>query len=174
MTGRPQKDEWYTPKELIEKITACYTGKKIDLDPASSKIANDTVKAKTYFNSEQNGLFKSWEGYDNVFLNPPYSEIGVWVRKIANEFKQPKSPKEMVVICPVRSESPWFQEILQIKSLQFVFFKKGRCPFSDPNGVIHKKPPFSTCIFVFGSKSLGEKFTQAFKNEGSFVKPYKN
>lgn len=41
----------------------------IDLDPASSKIANETVNADEYYDLDANGLSKEW--YGNVWLNPP-------------------------------------------------------------------------------------------------------
>lgn len=62
-------NEWYTPTEIIE--TARRVMGSIDLDPASSEIANQTVKAETYYTAETNGLNKKWDG--NVWLNPPYS-----------------------------------------------------------------------------------------------------
>jgi hypothetical protein len=39
--------EWYTPPEYLDRVRAMLGD--IDLDPASSEIAQETVKAKHYF-----------------------------------------------------------------------------------------------------------------------------
>ena len=57
--------EHYTPPDIVE---ACrWLMGSIDLDPATSWLANQTIKADTFY--EVNGLVESWGG--NVFLNPP-------------------------------------------------------------------------------------------------------
>jgi len=47
-------NEWYTPGEYIK--AAYRVMGVINLDPASSKLANATVKAGKYFTAEDNGL----------------------------------------------------------------------------------------------------------------------
>ena len=60
--------EHYTPIWLVEK--ARYVLGEIDLDPASSPIANEAVKARRVFTAEQNALWQpEWKG--RTFLNPP-------------------------------------------------------------------------------------------------------
>ena len=46
--------ESYTPLKYVE--SARIVMGSIDLDPASNKMANDAVKAKTYYDKSDNGL----------------------------------------------------------------------------------------------------------------------
>ncbi len=63
-------NEWYTPSRHIELARAVMGD--IDTDPATSEIANQTVKAKTIFTAENDGRDKQWTG--RVWLNPPYAQ----------------------------------------------------------------------------------------------------
>lgn len=62
-----QTDSHYTPKIYLDAVREVLGG--VDLDPASSETANETVQATNYFTEEQNGLAQRWSG--NVFCNPP-------------------------------------------------------------------------------------------------------
>jgi 16S rRNA G966 N2-methylase RsmD len=59
---------YYTPSEIIE-LARSVLG---DIDPASSEIANRTVKAGEYFTKKDDGLSKEW--FDRVWMNPPYAQ----------------------------------------------------------------------------------------------------
>jgi hypothetical protein len=76
--------EWYTPADIIERARRVLGS--IDLDPASCAEANETVKARHYYNQADDGLSLSWNlpittswdcpdgdggGPANVWLNPP-------------------------------------------------------------------------------------------------------
>lgn len=60
-----QKDEWYTPREIIESVG------HFDLDPCAPMIPLFHTADRMY-NREEDGLSKPWTG--RVWLNPPYSQ----------------------------------------------------------------------------------------------------
>ena len=65
--------EWHTPPEYLERVRAVLGG--IDLDPASSKVAQKTVKAKRYFTKVEDAINREWHG--RTFMNPPYCRDGM-------------------------------------------------------------------------------------------------
>lgn len=60
-------NEWYTPKEIIDAAREVMG--EIDLDPASSELANKTVRAEKFYTINSDGLTKEWHG--RIWLNPP-------------------------------------------------------------------------------------------------------
>ena len=82
-------NEWLTPPEYIEAAREVMDG-IIQLDPASSDIANRLVKALVYFTENEDGLSLPW--YGNIFLNCPYgktknkSNQEIWARKMLHEY----------------------------------------------------------------------------------------
>jgi hypothetical protein len=60
-----------TPEFLAEKIRLTLGG--IDLDPASSRLANKVIRARRIYTKHSNGLDKPWFG--RVYLNPPGGDV---------------------------------------------------------------------------------------------------
>lgn len=60
-------NEWYTPSAIVDAARALMGG--IDLDPASSALANETIRATNIYTEASNGFAAPWHG--RVFLNPP-------------------------------------------------------------------------------------------------------
>src|SRR5262245_6844094 len=63
------ENEWYTPPAYLEAARLVLGG--IDLDPASSDVAQRRVRAGRYFTKKDDGLSRPWRG--RVWLNPPYA-----------------------------------------------------------------------------------------------------
>ena len=122
-------NEWYTPADIIEAARRMMGG--IDLDPASSDIANNVVKAGKYYTAETNGLDKEWFG--NVWLNPPYAAelIEAFTNKATAEAP---NIKQMIILVNNATETRWFRSLVGISSA--ICFPSSRVKFYLPNGKV--------------------------------------
>lgn len=69
MTSRHSSEsvEHYTPDAVV--LRARNALGYVDLDPASTAKANETIRATKFYTKEENGFRKEWHGL--TFLNPP-------------------------------------------------------------------------------------------------------
>ena len=120
-------NEWYTPDEFIE--AARHVMGRIDLDPASNAIANEHVKATTYYSIDDDGLTKEWSG--KVWMNPPYEGklIVQFIEKLNAEFVAGRVT-EAVVLVNNATETKWFQALARHASA--VCFPQSRIKFWYP------------------------------------------
>lgn len=123
------ENEWYTPADYISAARRVMGG--IDLDPASSTIANKTVQAETYYSKDDNGLKQGWGG--RVWLNPPYSSdlIGPFIEHLACSIEA-GDVTEAVVLVNNATETAWFHRLISVASA--IVFTRGRVRFLDPQG----------------------------------------
>ena len=128
----------------------------IDLDPASSPKAQETVKANNYYTQEDDGLEQEWSG--NIWLNPPFAEdlIVPFIDKLlCSEIKQ------AVVLVNNATETGWGQRLLSEASM--VCFLSGRVKFLDPVG--NPEAPLQGQI-IAGIGVDGSRFRQKFMDKG--------
>lgn len=149
-------NEWYTPSNIIEAARTAMGS--IDVDPASNDIAQQTVKAETYYTAETNGLDKEWTG--NVWLNPPYASdlIGKFIDKLVSE---KKNYNQAVVLVNNATETEWFNKIVSISSM--VCFPKSRVKFYMPDGKTGA-PLQGQAILYIGDNT--DEFYKAYKEIG--------
>lgn len=154
------QNEWYTPAAFIEAARQVMGG--IDLDPASSEIANRTVKATRYFTAEDNGLAQDWPAC-RIWMNPPYAQplISQFSEKIADAAD---AGAEAVVLVNNATETVWFQRML--KSANALCFPQSRVRFLDPEGN-PGAPLQGQAVLYFGSNVSG--FTASFRGFGGIV-----
>lgn len=123
------ENEWYTPREYIEAARAVLGC--IDVDPASSLKANETVQARAFFTAQTNGLLHDWHG--RVWLNPPYATplIGQFITHLVQQVKR-GNVREAIVLVNNATETQWFRDLIGVAAA--VCFPTGRVRFWGPNG----------------------------------------
>ena len=121
-------NEWYTPAALIDAARSVMGG--IDLDPASSEVANATVTASRIFTAEDDGLKQEWP-VGRIWMNPPYAQplMGQFASKFAAEIRR---GSHGVVLVNNATETGWFQEMAAECSA--ICFPRARIKFLDPDG----------------------------------------
>ena len=120
-------DEWRTPQSLFDKLDKEFN---FDSDPCPDKK-----------HPLKKDLSRFWS--ERVFVNPPYSEIKVWV-EFAYRYSTFKK-KLVVMLIPSRTDTRWWHDyVMRAKEIRFI---KGRLKFSG-----HKNSaPFPSAIVVFSA-----------------------
>lgn len=149
------KDDWMTPKWLIERVRS-FLG-EIDLDPASSELANTQVKAAKFYSEEESGLENPWFG--RIFLNPPYSQ------PLSNQFTEAFLELEFtagILLCNFDSSTARCQALLG--NCSFCLLAK-RIAFVDPETMQPVKGNrFGQALFYRGNR--GAEFWTSFYDLG--------
>ena len=148
------ENEWYTPGAHIEAARGMMGG--IDLDPASSEVAQRTVKAGAFYSLEDDGLTQEWRG--KVWLNPPYAQpaIRMFAEKAVEEFTAGRMT-EGIVLTHNYTDTAWFHILTRASAA--ICFTRGRISFLDPNGA-KAAPTQGQAFFYFGSRVAA--FAEAF------------
>ena len=123
------ENEWYTPSEYIEAARVVMGS--IDCDPASSTIANQTVRASLFYSAEENGLEQPWHG--NVWLNPPYAQplISQFADVFIVKWNALEIPQGIILVNNA-TETAWFATL--VSEATSLCFPRGRIRFFDPQG----------------------------------------
>ena len=145
--ARPEVDDRATTPEVFGPLNERFA---FTLDVAASAR---NAKCERYFTADDDGLAQSW-GMENVWCNPPYSNIGEWVAKAWDE----QAVGLTVMLLPAnRTEQGWWQEMVEPfrdrpDSALRTEFLAGRLRFIahdrdhvEPN----ERPPFGCVLLVF-------------------------
>jgi phage N-6-adenine-methyltransferase len=153
--------EWYTPREYVDLVREVLG--EIDLDPASSAVAQETVRAAKYFTKADDGLSMDWHG--RVFLNPPYAQphIANFMEKMVEEHASGRVAGA-VMLTNNSTDTEWFA--LGAKHASAICFTTGRVKFIDPHGE-RAAPTQGQAFFYFGNLPL--QFKAVFETIGFVV-----
>ena len=105
-------DEWSTPPEIVAELEAEFG--PFDLDPC---CRIETAKAPKFYTKSDNGLVRPWTGH--VFVNPPYSQPTLWVRKAKQEYED--NGAFIVMLLPAATDTEWFHKyVWKTAELRFI------------------------------------------------------
>lgn len=150
--------EYYTPAFIIEAAQRVMGG--IDLDPASSEVANQTVRAKTFFTREHDGLSVQWFG--RVWMNHPFSRIGnpIWINKAVTEYRSNRVETLLCITFAATSEQ-WFQPLMDFPQCYL-------CPrtnYSLPDGTLKRGITKGSVVTYMGRDAV--RFARSFNSFGA-------
>jgi phage N-6-adenine-methyltransferase len=155
-------NEWYTPPEFIE--AARLVMGSIDLDPASSELANKTVGAERIYTAADDGLTLTWSG--RVWMNPPYEKglIDRFAEKLRAEVAA-GFVTQAVVLVNNATDTRWFATLCEVASM--LCFPTGRVRFYKPDGE-RGAPLQGQAVIYIGAKH--EEFAREFGRFGMVAK----
>jgi hypothetical protein len=100
--------DWYTPARYIDAARDVLG--HVDLDPASSEQANQTVHADRYYTIDDDGLSRDWHG--RIWLNPPYGQgSGLFTTKLVTEYRAGRVTAAILLLNAYGFDSAWFQPL---------------------------------------------------------------
>lgn len=155
------ENEWYTPAPIIEAARTTFGPSGITLDPATSQLAQQTVRADTWHTKDDDGLTKDWHG--NIWLNPPYAQplIGQFIDKLIKETEAGRL-NQAIVLVNNATDTKWGQKL--ITAATAVCFPAGRIRFIDKEGKPSGAPLQGQIIAYIGKRT--NDFTTNFTTFG--------
>lgn len=120
-------DDYYTPEDLLDMVRSAFGG-TIDLDPASHAVANQRVRATTFFQRTDDGLSRQWFG--RVWLNPPFSDWPHWADKALEELESGRVKRLLALASAPTLTAAYMSPLLRRCDLMVIL--TGRVEFWGP------------------------------------------
>jgi hypothetical protein len=154
--------EYYSPKDIVDAARRVMG--VIDLDPASSAIANQIVRAKHFYTIEDDGLKQKW--YGNVWMNHPFSRTNnpKWIDKLRVEYEIGEV-NQACNICFAATSENWFQPLYDYP----LCFLSPRTNYYLPDGTLKEDVTKGSVVAYLGTNILS--FITEFQSFGSVMLP---
>jgi hypothetical protein len=115
--SRGATDSWITPRQIIESLG------QFDLDPCQC-LPQPWPCARYAFTQADDGLSRPWAG--RVWLNPPYSQVWAWMKRLADH-------GQGTALIFARTETAGFVRTVWGRA-SAIMFLHGRLFFHHPDG----------------------------------------
>lgn len=154
--------EYYSPKDIVDAARRVMGS--IDLDPASTEIANRVVQAKHYYTVADDGLTQKW--YGNVWMNHPFSRANnpKWIDKLRVEYEI-GAVNQACNICFAATSENWFQPLYDYP----LCFLSPRTNYYLPDGTLKEDVTKGSVVAYLGTNILA--FINEFQSFGSVMLP---
>jgi site-specific DNA-methyltransferase (adenine-specific) len=141
-------DSWETPDKLFIELDLEFN---FTLDVCADA---HNSKCQKYFDKETDGLKQDWSK-DKCFMNPPYSQVDIWLTKA---YEESQRGAFVVALIKADTSTAWWHKwypLIEKQEIKVRFLK--RIQFIPPPGYIGKvgSPNMGHCLFIFGD--LGNK-----------------
>jgi phage N-6-adenine-methyltransferase len=161
LLAQSDQNDWRTPRKYLDAAREVMGG--IDLDPASSAEANETVKATVFYTENDNGLGQSWKG--KVWLNPPYGgEARLFIERLIREYQVGNITAACALVNSAGTETKWYQELFNYT----ICFVRGRIDFGGPSRKVSSTSTHGSAIVYLGPDI--DKFIARFSAFGAVVR----
>lgn len=156
------KVEYYTPTFITD--AARQVMGTIDLDPASSTMANQSVSAAEFYTIADNGLAQDW--YGRVWMNHPFGRKNNrrWINKLIWAYEVGEVEQACCLTFASTSEQ-WFKPLYAYP----ICFLTPRTNFYLPDGTLKRGVTKGSVVTYFGHQV--EEFIQAFQPLGNVMLP---
>lgn len=147
--------EWSTPPSIFVPLDKEFN---FVLDVCATK--ENTKVPMFYYTKEDDALSKDWVGH--CWMNPPFNELGKWVKKASLEGARPMT--WVICLLPARTNTNWWHEyVMKASEIRFVI---GRPKFNDSTHGL----PQPLAVVVFGRWQQEQTIVSSFRmNRGIFT-----
>lgn len=144
MTPSEERDLWRTPRYVFDYWSKYIGG--FDVDLAADQ---NNALCKLFVDARINALEAEWISYGKVgWCNPPYSDVGSWVRKAAYEAGANRFTT--VLLVPTFNGDKY--HYLYTREFAETWLICGRVSFLRPNGKAVKGNRAGSMVCIFGPK----------------------
>lgn len=141
-----QKNEWYTPKYIVDKFGP------FDYDPATTEEKAREFGVKAFDTIETDGLKADWTKYESIWINPPFTKKKEFLRKAVETFIE--TGAYICFLCPINYiTTKDFHNAIDEVGCDF-YIPKGRIKFETDGESV--SPPFGSVIVHLGGHSEWE------------------
>lgn len=141
---KDDRDSRFTPPDFMAAIYAAFGN--IDLDPCGHTLSPVIARRRILLSEGGDGLVDDWSG-SVVFVNPPYSQLLIWLRRAHDQWRAGKV-ETVVCLVPVRTDSAWFHDTLSADA--DIYLMQGRVRFLTAQGR-GQHTPFSLMVLTLGA-----------------------